>query len=111
LRPATTRHPVTGTEVWFNQADQWHPAGLGDETSQELYDILSPDEFPQYVTFADDTPIPDAYIEQIRDRGLAAAVDVEWRVGDVLLIGNILVAHGRRPFEGTRRVLVAMSHG
>ncbi len=33
-RKATTRHPVTGTEVWFNQADQWHPAGLGDETSR-----------------------------------------------------------------------------
>ena len=29
LRPAFTRHPVTGEEVWFNQSDQWHPAGLG----------------------------------------------------------------------------------
>ena len=28
-RPSTTRHPVTGAEVWFNQADQWHPAGGG----------------------------------------------------------------------------------
>ncbi|MGW3659591.1 TauD/TfdA family dioxygenase [Streptomyces sp. NPDC005151] len=111
LRPSTTKHPVTGAEVWFNQADQWHPAGLGDATSAELYDILSPDEFPQYVTFADGTPIPDAYAEQIRDRGLAAAVDVDWRTGDVLLIDNVLVAHGRRPFEGSRRVLVAMSGG
>jgi alpha-ketoglutarate-dependent taurine dioxygenase len=109
LRSATTRHPVTGAEVWFNQADQWHPAGLGDRTSAELYDILSPDEFPQYVTFADGTPIPDAYAEQIRDRGLDCAVDVDWRAGDVLLIDNVLTAHGRRPFEGARRVLVAMS--
>jgi alpha-ketoglutarate-dependent taurine dioxygenase len=109
LRPATVAHPVTGAEVWFNQADQWHPAGLGDETSAELYDILSPDEFPQYVTFADGGPIPDAYIEQILHRGLEHAVDVNWRTGDVLLIDNVLVAHGRRPFEGTRRVLVAMS--
>jgi alpha-ketoglutarate-dependent taurine dioxygenase len=111
LRRSTAKHPVTGAEVWFNQADQWHPAGLGDKTSAELYDILSPDEFPQYVTFADGTPIPDAYAEQVRDRGLENAVDVDWRTGDVLLIDNILTAHGRRPFQGTRRVLVAMSHG
>ncbi|MGW0688755.1 TauD/TfdA family dioxygenase [Streptomyces sp. NPDC002754] len=109
LRPSTTKHPVTGAEVWFNQADQWHPAGLGDEASAELYDILTPNEFPQYVTFADGTAIPDAYIEQIIDRGLRSAVDVDWQSGDVLLIDNVLLAHGRRPFEGTRRVLVAMS--
>lgn len=109
LRSATTRHPVTGTEVWFNQADQWHPAGLGDQTASELYDILPPEEFPQYVTFADGTAIPDEYIVQIRDRGLEHAVDCNWRTGDVMVIDNVLTGHGRRPFEGTRRILVAMS--
>jgi len=108
-RAATTKHPVTGTEVWFNQADQWHPAGLGDETASELYDILEPDQFPQYVTFTNGSPIPDAYVEQIQSRALACAIDVDWRAGDVLLIDNVLTAHGRRPFKGTRRVLVAMS--
>jgi alpha-ketoglutarate-dependent taurine dioxygenase len=108
-RPATTKHPITGVEVWFNQADQWHPAGLGDQTASELYDILEPDEFPQYVTFADGGRIPDAYVEQIQRRGLDNAVDVDWRPGDLLLIDNVLVAHGRRPFEGDRRILVAMS--
>jgi hypothetical protein len=43
------------------------------------------------------------------DRGLAAAVNVDWRAGDLMLIDNVLVAHGRRPFTGSRRVLVAMS--
>lgn len=108
-RPATVKHPLTGAEVWFNQADQFHPAGLGDKTAAELYDILEPDEFPQYATFADGSPIPDSYIEQIQRRGLETAVDVPWRPGDLMLIDNVLVAHGRRPFEGSRRVLVAMS--
>lgn len=108
-RPSTTRHPVTGTEVWFNQSDQWHPAALG-KAGAALVKVLPFDQLPQSVTFADGTPIPDAYVLQVRDRGLAAAVDVEWRAGDLMLIDNVLVAHGRRPYSGSRRVLVAMSN-
>lgn len=109
VRPATARHPVSGTEVWFNQSDQWHPAALDAETAAALTEMFAPDELPQSVTFADGSPIPPAYVLQVRDRGLAAAVDVNWRAGDLMLIDNVLVAHGRRPFTGPRRVLVAMS--
>ncbi|MFJ5552104.1 TauD/TfdA family dioxygenase [Streptomyces sp. NPDC093225] len=109
LRPAITTHPVTGDEVWFNQADQWHPASLGDDTAKALASIMPAEELPQSVTFADGSPIPDEYVVQIRDRGLDNAVDVDWHRGDLLLIDNVLVGHGRRPFTGPRRVLVAMS--
>lgn len=109
VRPSTTRHPVTGDEVWFNQSDQWHPAALDDEVGIALRDALPEDELPQSVTFADGTPIPAEYVTQVRDRGLALAVDVDWQDGDLLVIDNVLVAHGRRPFTGPRRVLVAMS--
>lgn len=109
IRHATVRHPVTGAEVWFNQADQWHASGLGDQTAAALAQIMPEEEMPQSVTFKDGTPIPAEYIAQIQERGLASAVDVDWRAGDLLLIDNVLVGHGRRPFEGPRRVLVAMS--
>ncbi|MEU0677660.1 TauD/TfdA family dioxygenase [Streptomyces sp. NPDC006172] len=109
LRPATTVHPVTGAEVWFNQSDQWHPASLGDDTAKALAQIMPADELPQSVTFADGSPIPDAHVLQVRDRGLEHAVDCDWREGDLMLIDNLLVGHGRRPFTGPRRILVAMS--
>jgi alpha-ketoglutarate-dependent taurine dioxygenase len=109
VRPATVRHPVTGEEVWFSQFDQWHPAGLGDETAMDLASIMDQDEMPQSVTFADGSPIPASYAIHVRDQGLGAAVDVDWHAGDLLLIDNVLVGHGRRPFTGQRRVLVAMS--
>ncbi|MFB7650275.1 TauD/TfdA family dioxygenase [Streptomyces sp. NPDC056084] len=108
VRSATVKHPVTGAEVWFNQADQWHPAGLGDETAKALAQIMPEEDLPQSVSFADGTSIPAEYVTQIRDRGLDNAVDVEWRTGDLLLIDNVLVGHGRRHFTGARRVLVAM---
>jgi alpha-ketoglutarate-dependent taurine dioxygenase len=109
LRPATTTHPVVGNEVWFNQADQWHVATLGDATAQAMAEVLGEDELPQSVSYADGTPIPAEHVTQVRDRGLENAVDVPWHEGDLLLIDNVLVAHGRRPFSGRRRVLVAMS--
>lgn len=109
LRPATTKHPVTGAEVWFNQADQWHPAALDEETAEALGELFAPEDMPQTVCFADGSPIPADYVRQIRDRGLAAAVDVDWRLGDLLLIDNVSVGHGRRPFTGPRRILVGMS--
>ena len=108
-RPATLRHPVTGDEVWFNQSDQWHPAMLGDKTAAALTRLLPEADLPQSVAYADGAPIPAEYVAQVRDRGLDAAVDVDWAAGDLLLIDNVLVGHGRRPFTGNRRVLVAMS--
>jgi hypothetical protein len=109
VRPSTTRHPVTGVEVWFNQSDQWHPAALGDDTARALAKIMPEEELPQSVTFADGSPIPAEYVLQVRDRALEAAVDVDWRAGDLMLIDNVLVGHGRRSYTGKRRVLVAMS--
>lgn len=108
VRPATIRHPVSGLEVWFNQADQWHVAGLGEEAA-DLIELLSEDEAPQSVQFADGSPIPAEWICHIQQVGLDHAVDVDWREGDLMVIDNVLVGHGRRPYAGQRRVLVAMS--
>ncbi|AXE81848.1 MULTISPECIES: TauD/TfdA family dioxygenase [Streptomyces] len=106
--PATVEHPVTGTEVWFNQADQWHPAGVGEEAAL-LAEMLPEDELPQSVCFADGSPIPAEYITHVQETGLRLAVDVDWRRGDLLLVDNVAAAHGRRSYTGERRVLVAMS--
>jgi alpha-ketoglutarate-dependent taurine dioxygenase len=107
--PSTIVDPRTGAEVWFNQSDQWHAAALGDETARALAEIMPEADMPQSVTFADGSPIPAEYVVQVRDRGLAEAVDNDWNEGDLMLIDNVLVGHGRRPFTGPRRVLVAMS--
>lgn len=108
VRPATLTHPVTGTEVWFNQADQFHPAGLGDDAAA-LAAVIPEDELPQRAVFADGSPIPDAYVRHVQETGMRLAVDVDWRVGDLLFVDNVAVAHGRRAYTGRRRILVAMS--
>ncbi len=109
IRRATLQHPVTGQTVWFNQADQWHPAGLGDKTGAMLAGLMPPEELPQYVTLADGRTIPDEAIRHIQECGRNASVDVDWQAGDLVLLDNLALAHGRNPFTGARRILVAMS--
>lgn len=109
VRPATIVHPETGLSGWFNQVDQWHSAGLPDPVREALLELLSEDELPQTVTFADGGAIPDEYVRHVRDVGWQCAFDVQWSAGDLLLVDNVAAAHARRPFRGDRRILVAMS--
>ncbi|MEV0370845.1 TauD/TfdA family dioxygenase [Streptomyces sp. NPDC050636] len=108
LRQGTLKHPVSNTEVWFNQADQWHPAGLGEDAAA-LADVVPEDELPQNATFSDGSPIPAEYIRHVQETGMRLAVDVDWQTGDLLLVDNVAAAHGRRAYTGKRRILVAMS--
>jgi alpha-ketoglutarate-dependent taurine dioxygenase len=107
-RPATLRHPVIGTEHWFNQADQFHVAGMGEDAAM-VAAVVPEDLLPQSVSFADGSPIPAEFIRHVQETGLNLSRESAWQPGDVLLIDNIAVAHGRRPFTGDRRILVAMS--
>lgn len=108
VRPATLRHPVADTEHWFNQADQFHIAGMGEDAAM-IAAVVPEDLLPQSVSFADGSPIPAEFVKHIQETGLSLSCEADWKVGDVLLIDNVAVAHGRRPFTGDRRILVAMS--
>jgi alpha-ketoglutarate-dependent taurine dioxygenase len=108
VRPATLRHPVAGTEHWFNQADQFHVAGMGEDAAI-IATVVPEDLLPQSVSFADGSQIPAEFIKHVQEIGLSLSRETAWQDGDVLLIDNVAVAHGRRPFTGDRRILVAMS--
>jgi alpha-ketoglutarate-dependent taurine dioxygenase len=42
------------------------------------------------------------------DAGEEITFDVPWQTGDIALVDNFLVMHGRRPFQGKRRVLASL---
>lgn len=47
-------------------------------------------------------------LQAVRQAYHARELLFQWRRNDVLLLDNILAAHGRKPFTGERRILVAM---
>ena len=110
MRPATTIHPLTGEEVWFNQADGFHPSALAPETYSELLDLCgSEEEFRLNSSYGDGSPITLAALESIRAALREETVPHRWRTGDILLLDNLLAAHGRMPFSGPRKIALAMS--
>jgi hypothetical protein len=66
---------------------------------------------PPPVSFGDGTPIPEALLETVVTLAEALTVPLRWKDGDLALIDNRQVMHGRFPYAGARRreVLVALT--
>ena len=110
-RKAMITHPETREKVWFNQADQFHPSTNTREVFEAMMEIYEDDprSMPQYATFGDGDEIPLYMLEEVRKVSEKNTVYFDWEKGDLLLLDNILVSHGRSPFQGSRKILVSMS--
>lgn len=109
VRPATHVHPLTGDEVWFNQADAFHASGVHPETYRDYISRMSEEEFPLGARYGDGSAIDAAALAHVREVMVAEMSLFRWRAGDLLVLDNVLAAHGRMPFSGARRVLLAMT--
>lgn len=106
---AASRHPVTGEMVWFNQAHLFHVSALAPDIRDALLDAVPEEDLPRNVLFGDGGTIDEGALEAIRGEYVASLLCFDWQAGDVLFLDNMLMAHGRAPFDGPRRVLVAMT--
>jgi alpha-ketoglutarate-dependent taurine dioxygenase len=106
IRPAIARHPVTGEDVWFNQAHIFHTYSLGTEVHEEMEELFGPDGRPVHATYGDGTPIATEELDAIYAAYQESAYSFSWQAGDVLLADNMLMSHGRNAFKGDREVVV-----
>jgi alpha-ketoglutarate-dependent taurine dioxygenase len=106
----TLRHPATGERFFFNQAHLFHVSALGGATAAMLRQF-GLDRLPRHAFFGDGGEIPTADLEAVRKAFQAEAIAFPWQAGDVILADNLQVAHGRRPFRGQRKVVVALLEG
>lgn len=108
-RRAVTTHPVTGEEVWFNHATFFHVSTLDPRTSAGLLGEFAEEDLPYNTYYGDGTAIEPDVLDILRSAYEQETVTFAWRRDDVLLVDNMLVAHGRAPFRGPRKVLVGMA--
>lgn len=106
---AIATHPITKEIVWFNQAHLFHVSNLPLTVRESLLSMMSEQDLPRNAFYGDGTPIENSIIEEINEIYRQEAIIFPWQAGDILMLDNMLFAHGRNPFSGSRKVLVGMA--
>jgi alpha-ketoglutarate-dependent taurine dioxygenase len=109
IRDAIHVHPDTGEPLWFNHATFFHPTTLPADIRTGMLELLAEEDLPTVTYYGDGGAIPDDVVGHLRDCYRAASFRFDWRRGDILMVDNMLAAHGREPFTGQRQIAVAMA--
>jgi alpha-ketoglutarate-dependent taurine dioxygenase len=109
VRPAVATHPRLGQQVWFNHATFFHVSTLEPMIRDALLAAFAEDELPNNTYYGDGSSIETSALDELRGLYTAGTVAFPWEQGDVMLVDNMLVAHGRASYTGKRKVLVAMT--
>jgi alpha-ketoglutarate-dependent taurine dioxygenase len=108
VRPAIARHPRTGEIVWFNHATFFHVTTLEPAIRRVLMAELSEEDLPNNTYYGDGSPIEPSVMDELRDQYERHKISFPWERGDILMLDNMFVAHGRAQFVGPRKILVGM---
>ncbi|KML53603.1 MULTISPECIES: TauD/TfdA family dioxygenase [Burkholderia] len=108
---ALRAHPRTGETVWFNQASAQHPnpRSMGELSYRYLQRMYGERAaFPYEIRYGDGSPMPYDDLAAIYDALDDEELSFPWQAGDVLVVDNMLVAHGRNPYRGARDTQVML---
>ncbi|MBY0463181.1 MAG: TauD/TfdA family dioxygenase [Alphaproteobacteria bacterium] len=105
---ATLSHPQTQEKVWFNQAHLFHVSGLDNDVQKSLLEEYGENNLPRNAFYGDGAPFEEDILDHIREIYEQEKIKFKWQKGDIMLLDNVLMAHGRQPFKGERKVAVAM---
>jgi alpha-ketoglutarate-dependent taurine dioxygenase len=109
VRRAVVKHPRTGEMLWFNHATFFHVSTLPPAIRDALMVGKDEQDLPNNTFYGDGAPIEPEVLDALRDAYHQETVAFRWQEGDVLMLDNMLVAHGRAPFTGPRKILVGMA--
>ncbi len=106
---AAISHPTTKETAWFNQAHLFHSSALQQHEKEGLLSLVrTAENLPRNVFLGSNKAIDDKYFDNIRAAYETERIEFQWQKGDVLLLDNLLMAHSRNPYEGNRKIAVAM---
>lgn len=109
VRPAVARHPRTGELTWCNHITFFHVTTLDAPVREALLSGFREEDLPNNTYYGDGSPIESSVLDELRAAYRAETIEFDWRQGDLLLLDNMLTAHGRSPFAGPRQVVVGMA--
>ncbi|ERN42086.1 non-ribosomal peptide synthetase module [Rubidibacter lacunae KORDI 51-2] len=108
VRQAIARHPHTQDLVFFNQLQLHHFSYIDPNTQASIRSLLGEDCLPRQVYYGDGSEIEPEVLEEVDAAYQTCARQFTWQKGDLLMLDNMLMAHGRNPFQGPRKIVVAL---
>jgi alpha-ketoglutarate-dependent taurine dioxygenase len=95
----------------FLEANQHtlHISSLDETDKHTLLSLVTEDKLPRNVFHGDGSDIQVDDLRHILDVYQSEHIVFQWQRGDVMILDNVLMAHGRKPFLGERKIVVAMS--
>ncbi|KAL6231964.1 hypothetical protein BDW75DRAFT_247544 [Aspergillus navahoensis] len=106
--PAVRRHPATGKPVFFNSLAGRYGTAYDRGATEPPYIGDDGMAFPP-AKYGDGTPIPNTFLHRTWELTQQSAVMCKLEEGDLVLVDNYQVTHGRAPWtKGSRKVLVSM---
>ncbi|GAA2383169.1 hypothetical protein Cme02nite_75780 [Catellatospora methionotrophica] len=109
IRSAVHFHPISGEPVWFNHATFFHVTTQSPDVRDGLRNLFADEELPTNTYYGDGGTIPDDVMNHLRTCYRRASTRFDYQRDDVVLVDNMLAAHGREPFTGPRKIAVAMA--
>jgi len=103
--PATWEHPTTGEQLWFNGVHTNH-----ESYYKEAEHIDTSDGSPMTTAYADGTVISNETLAEIRSTMWKSSVACSLQTGDVVVVDNMLVSHGRMGWEAGHERKMLLTH-
>ncbi|KPX55510.1 TauD/TfdA family dioxygenase [Pseudomonas amygdali] len=104
----STTHPQTNQSVWFNHGVFFNAMSLPQATRSAFAHLLGQDIYPFQTLYGDGCAIETATYSLLKGAYEQALYRVLLQPGDVLLIDNLVTAHGRDAYTGLRKHYVKM---
>ncbi len=109
VRPAVYTLPNTGEKVWFNHAAFYHYTSLDPAVREALMSEYAQEELPYNTFYGDGSHISPEDAEHIQSVYKQETIAFPWQPGDVAMLDNMAIAHGRQPYQGDRKVIVGLT--
>ncbi|AEB45534.1 TauD/TfdA family dioxygenase [Micromonospora maris] len=100
-RASTFVHPVTGATAWFNQIAFLSEWSLQPEEREVLVGAYGRTGLPFNTFFGDGEPVPAEDLAAVQEAIDASTFDLSWTPGDLVLVDNVRMGHGRSAHDGT----------
>lgn len=108
-RPAIHIHPENQEPCWFAQPSLWHLHCFG-KRGEFLMKRLPKEQYPVHVTLGNGEELSPELLNEIENIALRLATPYSWKKGDLLVVDNWRIAHGRHSFTGERIHWIAMGN-